>query len=137
MQKETIVAAIIGLLAGVIIAGFVAGQAVNNRNTDMMRMMGMNTDMLKSGDHAMSDMNAQLQGKTGDAFDKAFLELMIDHHQDAINMAHSAKADAKHDELKTLADDIIKAQSNEITQMKTWQTQWGYGQANQHMNMGH
>ena len=44
MKKETIITGLLGLLIGVIIAGFAAGQAVNNSNTGMMRMMGMHTN---------------------------------------------------------------------------------------------
>lgn len=74
----------------------------------------------------MDSMNAQLKGKTGDDFDKTFLSLMTQHHQGAIDMATQAKQNAKHPELKTMADDIISAQSREIEQMKTWKNQWGY-----------
>jgi hypothetical protein len=36
MKKESIVTGVIGLLLGIVIAGFAAGQAVNNNNTGMM-----------------------------------------------------------------------------------------------------
>jgi uncharacterized protein (DUF305 family) len=64
---------------------------------------------------------------TGDDFDKAFLSEMIVHHQGAIDMATLAKQNAKHDEIKKLADDIVVAQTKEIGEMKQWQQQWGYG----------
>jgi uncharacterized protein (DUF305 family) len=77
----------------------------------------------------MAQMAASLQGKTGDEFDKLFLSEMIAHHQGAIDMAKLAQTQAKHPELKKMADDIIAAQSKEIDQMQTWQSQWGYQSA--------
>jgi hypothetical protein len=73
-------------------------------------------------------MSMMLRGKTGDDFDRAFIQLMIPHHQDAINMANMALKDAKHDEMKNLARDIISAQQREIDMMKQWQRDWGYSQ---------
>lgn len=80
--------------------------------------MGMMADM--------GQMTEELKGLTGDAFDKAFLSSMIEHHQSAINMAYPGQTNAKHDEIKQLTKAIVEAQSNEITQMKQWQKDWGY-----------
>jgi uncharacterized protein (DUF305 family) len=57
-------------------------------------------------------------------------------------MAKLAQQNAKHDEIKALAGNIITAQTSEINQMKAWQSQWGYeastSQTNDTMNMmGH
>lgn len=67
-----------------------------------------------------------LKGKTGDEFDKAFISQMIEHHEGAVVMAVQARQDARHDEIKAMAEDIISAQTREINQMKNWQKQWGY-----------
>ncbi len=74
---------------------------------------------------SMAEMVKMLEGKTGDALDSAFLEMMIPHHQGAIDMAKFLTG-AKHDELKKLGADIIAAQANEIAQMQAWQKAWGY-----------
>lgn len=131
MSKESILYGIIGLLAGVIIGTFSAAYAVNNNHSSMMRMMGMHSStnsqgMMNDNDMSMSDMTTALKGKTGNDFDKAFITGMIAHHQGAIDMANLAKQNAKHDEIKNLADNILSAQSKEIDEMQTWQTQWGY-----------
>jgi uncharacterized protein (DUF305 family) len=73
---------------------------------------------------SMSNMTAGLEGKKGDAFDQAFLSEMIVHHEGAIDMAELVLKHAKHDELKTMAHDIIDAQSREVAQMKAWQETW-------------
>lgn len=132
MGKESILYGIIGLLAGIIIATATATYAVNNNHQGMMGMMGMRTDassetMMGGSDMTMNGMVGSLEGKTGDDFDRAFLSQMIVHHNGAIAMANLAKQNAKHDELKRLADDIIRAQTEEIEQMRTWQREWGYG----------
>lgn len=83
---------------------------MSNDSTDMASMM--------------SDMNASLEGKKGDAFDKAFIDEMIVHHQGAVQMAELALTNAKHEEIKTMANDIISAQTKEIEQMKQWKSAW-------------
>ena len=72
----------------------------------------------------MHDMNAALIGKTGDEFDKAFLDEMIVHHEGAVDMAELVKTTSKRPELLKLADDIIAAQTNEIQMMKGWRELW-------------
>lgn len=77
-------------------------------------------------ENEMAGMTNELKGKTGDEFDKTFLTQMIAHHQEAIDMSKPATTNASHQEVKTLASNIISAQSKEISQMKSWKTQWGY-----------
>lgn len=105
----------------------------------MMRMMGMtatngmmgNLNMMD--DHhdddqnmsgVMEDMMSGLENKTGDEFDRAFIDEMTVHHEGAIDMANEALRNAKHQEIKSMANDIISAQSKEIIQMKEWREQW-------------
>ena len=132
MKKENIMIGVMGLLIGVVIAGFAAGQAVNNNSTGMMRMMGVDTSNIKQSaatDHAsmsMADMSKQLEGLSGNDYDKAFIEMMIAHHEGAINMAELSSSRAKHDEIKQLSQAITSAQEKEIANMKQWQKDWGY-----------
>lgn len=74
-------------------------------------------------DHTMDSMTSNLEGKTGDELDKAFLEEMITHHEGAVEMAGLVK-NSEHRELRTLSAAIIKAQNKEITQMKKWLGEW-------------
>lgn len=97
-----------------------------------MRMMGMGPKTMMGADTksgmmmGMNEMSHELEGKNSDEFDRAFINLMIDHHQGAINMANAAKLNAKHEEIKSLADDIITAQTSEIEKMRQWSKNWGY-----------
>lgn len=74
----------------------------------------------------MAGMENELKGKTGDDFDKAFIEQMIMHHQSAIDMAAPGEQNAKHQEVKDLSKAIVSAQTKEIQQMKQWQQEWSY-----------
>ncbi len=85
-------------------------------------MMGGNNQMDMNS--MMSSMMAGLKGKTGNEFDKAFLAEMIVHHQGAVVMAQAVLKNSKRPELIKLANDIITAQTGEITMMKNWQKSW-------------
>lgn len=56
--------------------------------------------------------------------DQAFIDMMVPHHQSAIEMAKLAKDKAEHQELRGLADTIITAQEGEISQLKGWRSAW-------------
>ena len=142
MNKENIMIGAIGLLVGIVLTGFVAVQVVNNNNTGMMQMMGMDTSRNEQNvatDHgtmSMADMNKQLEGLSGDDYDKAFIEMMISHHEGAVDMAELSSSRAKHDEIKQLSQGIISAQQKEISEMKQWQQAWGYA-SDEMMDMMH
>lgn len=85
----------------------------------------------------MSQMTSQLESKTGDAYDKAFIANMIDHHQSAVDMARLSAKNARHGEIKRLSTDIIAAQEKEIGQMQQWQQAWGYPIYSSGHEMGH
>jgi len=73
-----------------------------------MKMSGMLSD---------ADMG-QLGKLSGAAFDKAFLQGMIAHHEGAVTMAEEEQARGQFPEAKALAERIIDAQQAEITEMK-------------------
>ena len=75
-------------------------------------MMGGMMDMMMGG---MMD---------GEMADRMFLRMMIPHHQIAIEMAEDALANAEHEELKTLAQEIIDGQSAEIAEMEGYLQEW-------------
>ncbi|MBP7671150.1 DUF305 domain-containing protein [Candidatus Gracilibacteria bacterium] len=56
--------------------------------------------------------------------DQEFLEMMVPHHQEAIDTAKQVLARGQSPELKTLAENIIAAQTAEISQMQTWHQNW-------------
>jgi uncharacterized protein (DUF305 family) len=61
----------------------------------------------------------------GAAADIAFAQLMIPHHQQAVEMADLALASATSDQVRELATQIKGAQDPEIMQMNGWLETWG------------
>ena len=131
MEQNKIVTGVICLVAGVLLGAVIFGgkgdtaPAISNTN-NTHHVMPDGSNMNNSMDMAsmMAGMNAKLSGKTGDAFDQAFITEMIMHHEGAVEMAELALTNAKHAEIKTLANAIISAQNSEIVQMKTWLKNW-------------
>lgn len=64
----------------------------------------------------MDDDPASLKAAT--PFDRAFIRMMIPHHEGAIAMAKAEIEKGKDTELKKLADDIVEAQQREIGEMR-------------------
>jgi uncharacterized protein (DUF305 family) len=65
-------------------------------------------------DHAM-DKFRLLDGK---AFDRYWLQMMIEHHEGAIEMAKTELEDGKYPAALTLARSIVKSQTAEIAEMR-------------------
>ena len=116
-----LMAFIIGLGGGYLIAGSNT-PAVGER----MVSDGAVTHSSSGMGGAMGDMLEGLRDKTGDAFDRAFITEMTLHHQGAVEMAEAALVNAKHEEIRQMANAIISAQTAEIQQMQAWQESW-YG----------
>lgn len=74
-------------------------------------------------------------------YDLYFIDMMIPHHQGAIEMAKEVLAKSKRSELKKLATDIIQAQNKEIKEMQEWRKTWYPKVGNKpmfyHAQMGH
>lgn len=131
MQKNTLVIAVVVALIVGLGGGYVMGKNKSSykRNAPMNGEHMMHDGSMMKDDHmSMSDMmismNAELKGKSGDAFDTAFLSEMIVHHEGAVEMAKLALTNAKHQEIKDLASAIITAQNKEIAEMKGWSKGW-------------
>lgn len=75
----------------------------------------MTSSGAKSSAPASSDRDADI----------AFAQLMISHHQQAVEMADLALERASGPDVKILAAQIKAAQDPEITQMKAWLSSWG------------
>lgn len=57
-------------------------------------------------------------------FDREFLEQMIPHHEMAIMMAQMLQSSTDRSEMKTLANNIITSQAQEIDMMRGWLKNW-------------
>jgi uncharacterized protein (DUF305 family) len=65
-----------------------------------------------------ADETSQLTAATGAAFDKMFLQMMITHHQGAVEMADTEIAQGSNPDALTLAQSIKTSQTAEITTMQ-------------------
>ena len=116
MDKKSL---LIGVVVGLVLGHIVTFAAFGG--------FGMNTNVVGRN---------QMMGN----IDQHFIEQMIPHHEGAITMAELALQKAQHPEMKELAQNIIKAQQGEITDMKSWYKNW-FGAdvpvAGGHMMNGH
>ncbi len=96
------------LLAGILIGGLLVWLLVNSGITS-------------NKSYSMPNSSTQM---SSEVIDSHFIEQMIPHHEDAITMAKLALTKSQKPEVKQLAENIIKSQSQEITQMKSWYQNW-------------
>lgn len=59
-------------------------------------------------------------------FDQMFIDMMVPHHQSAIEMAKIIQQQGENPELKQIAESMIQSQQAEIDQLRQWRQQW-YG----------
>ncbi|CAN5467352.1 DUF305 domain-containing protein [soil metagenome] len=97
--------------------------------TGLLKSFGKPAPSPEMPDHDMPGMGAMpgmmsaeqmgnLTGLSGTAFDQAWLQMMIDHHGGAIEMANTELRDGSNPDVKKLAEAIIANQQSEITQMR-------------------
>lgn len=73
----------------------------------------------------MKDMDtSKLDALKENDFDLEFIRQMIPHHEGAVTMAKDVLTRDVHPEIKGLAENIIRSQSDEIDKMRSWQTEW-------------
>jgi uncharacterized protein (DUF305 family) len=78
-----------------------------------MNMPGMSASM-------NMDMSHLQTMKPGRDYDVMFIDMMVPHHEGAVQMSKDALTRSKHQELKKLAQQIIDEQTKEIADMKQW-----------------
>ncbi|MDP1793168.1 MAG: DUF305 domain-containing protein [Acidimicrobiales bacterium] len=84
------------------------------------------TQMDANGGHDMSSMKGmmsademeKLEASRSSEFDQLWAAMMIKHHEGAIGMAEDVQADGENAKVKTVASEIIKAQSSEIEELE-------------------
>jgi uncharacterized protein (DUF305 family) len=112
-QDNKIIYGLGGIIIGLILAGVFY---------PMMRYGSYG--MMSWRNNSVSDQRVSGNIKINSTIDRHFIEQMIPHHDGAIAMANLALEKAKRPEIKALAEAIIKAQSDENGQMKTWYQDW-------------
>ena len=117
-KKNGVLAAIIALLLATIL-----GISLNRNNDDDSHGMHGSTT---------SGMNHNSAASSFTGADVMFLQMMIPHHQQAVDISNLALKTSKDTELLALAKSIRDAQTSEIAQMKAWLNEAGAG-----TEMGH
>ncbi len=84
---------------------------------DSRPMSGGMSEMGMDGMMSDADMR-ELSTARGAAFDSLFLTQMVQHHEGAVKMATTEKADGTSQEAIDLAASVVKGQTSEITKMK-------------------
>jgi len=112
-----------------------AGYIIESQNAEIQTMNGLARQFDEAGIEkgslgiSMHEMGMDMDSamlETAKPFDRAFIDMMIPHHQGAIRMAHAELAKGVSPEAKELAEAIIDAQAKEIDEMNTWRVDW-YG----------
>jgi len=112
-------------------SAFVTGLAQNivrTQNSEIAAMLRADKTLAAAGvakgslgvpEHMMG-MNGDVASlNTAKPFDKAFLRMMIPHHEGALVMAKAELAKGKDPKLKTLAQNISTGQQRELAAMRT------------------
>ncbi|MDP8953173.1 MAG: DUF305 domain-containing protein [Actinomycetota bacterium] len=84
-------------------------QAAPETTGDMQGMEGMD-----HGSTNMDEMARTMVTPNGEYSDAAFVDAMVPHHEGAVEMAEVALDNAEHEEIRTLAREIIDSQRAEI-----------------------
>ncbi len=114
-----------GVLVGVIVLLAAAVLSLSVNRSDTTNVMGSGSGHMGHGSSSSS--NANYTGA-----DIMFLQMMIPHHQQAIDISNLAMKSSQDPELIELAKIIARDQAAEIKQMKAWLTDAGASEA-----MGH
>ena len=92
---------------------FISNHALGNNST--------NDKFYHECMHMMKDNPMNMDDKTSDT-DHQFANMMISHHEQGIRMSEIYLKHGKHEELKTMATNMMSKQNGEITKLKEWQT---------------
>jgi uncharacterized protein (DUF305 family) len=108
------------LAAGVIVLTLGACTGV----TPASEMTGVDHNTMATATPVVHTDHSTMEADPSTLFDAQFIDSMIKHHQGAIAMAEQVLAESERSELRQLAEEIIAAQTGEITEMTAWRQDW-------------
>ena len=71
-----------------------------------------------AGAHDQADVVRRLDEAEGADFDRTWLQLMLEHHRGAVEMARTEQAEGSDEEALALAEEIEQSQTREVTEMQ-------------------
>ena len=95
----------------------VSGEPVTDPHTAYEAMLDMPMMLEQMGMASRAEMD-QLAASSGTAFDRLYLELMIEHHEGAIRMLEHLLIHGSDQFLQALGNDMMSAQAVQIWQMQ-------------------
>ncbi len=105
-----------------------ARQIISDQGKEINQMEAWRDQWYKGDPSAKSDkipgMEMDMQHQMGGDPDISFIEMMIPHHQGAIEMAKEALQQATRPEIKQLAQNVVNTQQAEIQKMNEWKAAW-------------
>lgn len=122
MNKKSLMYGLLGLVVASAAAGVLTINRIEAQIQTQPQTVGQDPHHPRGqtpAPYGMGMMNKQ-------QLDQHFIEMMIPHHQGAIDMANLALNKAKRPEIRQLAEAIKRDQNREIEEMKGWYKQW-YG----------
>lgn len=97
--------------------GWLRGWGEKEVDPSMSTSGHMGHDMSMQGMMSDDDM-MKLHSESGSAFDRMFLQMMIQHHNGAIEMAKTEMSTGKYADAKSMASSIATSQQSEVTEME-------------------
>jgi len=96
------------------------GKPLDDGGMDTSSDTRMGDDMSEMSDDGMmsAEEMSELEGLTGVELDRRWLEMMIEHHEGAVEMAELERSDGASPDALELAADIIATQEAEIAEMR-------------------
>lgn len=104
-----------------------ADDIIKTQNTEISTMRAADQRLSAAGvEKGSLDLPKHKMGMGGDSdslktakpFDRAFIKMMLAHHEGAVTMAEAEIAKGKDPELKKLAENIVTTQQREMKQMR-------------------
>lgn len=92
--------------------------ATLRREDEALDTAGVEKGSLGVPEHAMGMNDDPAELRTAQPFDESFLQMMVPHHEGAIELARAELVKGQDPELKALAQQIIDAQEREISEME-------------------
>jgi Domain of unknown function (DUF305) len=105
-------------VAIIVLFAAIVGSVTSGRAGEMSGQQSAETQFLAENEIAMSKMMAGMSGKPTGDIDRDFVDMMVPHHQGAVDMAKSELKYGHNEQLRRLAQEIIVTQQQEITVMR-------------------